>query len=607
MEEFKGKSPHKPFSSDTDIRVMTLLPNREFDAPIECQLEHVTLQPGVNYEAISYAWGDPKITEPIQLDGQSYPVTVNIFTAFKYLRLEESPRKLWVDSICINQKDNDERSHQIPKMRDIYKLASQVLVWIGDYQPYTQRHIRGLFNFMIKMVNSRKYRKEAETIADMGFDEMWRSQEEIHEFLTSRHWFQRMWIIQEVSVRKRLCIENLHETPILICGHLQLPLFYLTMSQNLWSRPRLGSQLGLPRFCPTLRDLSLIWDNYQEDIEYSPSRLADRQLAAILSLAAELFHTTDKRDFIYSVLGLLVTEEIPSPLRPNYDKSPGQVLIESATYLIQSGNIDVIQFNSMKSNDLPSWTPDWRHKAPIPINARFPFTYDAHAKILDKLVLEVDILTFTSIEAIGPRLDIPSGTMDSTHIWTEFFLDAEDSLKCQTRQVHTHRSFGLELSQLLLFFDMRARLVEDGGWHMCALHNEPLFFSAARGPGHGGFKPSNALDRVFESEMWKSVGETIRDKYLFRCKDSSIGIIGQPHIVPHKGDLICTIKGACGEFVLRPWRDGYKLIGICQRTVKCFQTKFGNIDPERWAGSLHILDDLVPLWKSSDIRRSRIY
>ncbi|KAI1494094.1 heterokaryon incompatibility protein-domain-containing protein [Biscogniauxia mediterranea] len=607
MEEFKGKSPHRPLLNETDIRIITLLPNTKFNATIECELEHITLEAGAGYEAISYNWGDPNITEPILLDGQSYPVTVNIFTALKYLRLEGSPRRLWVDSLCINQKDTKERSHEIQKMRDIYKLASQVLVWIGDYEPFTRNHVKRLFDFMIRMVSSIKLDTEAETISNIGFDEMWRLQEEIHEFLAPRHWFERMWIIQEVSVRKRLCRSNLDQTPILICGHLQLPLFYLDMTQALWSRPRYKSQLGLPQICPTLNLLSCIWNNYQEMIEYAPMCTTDRQLAWVLSLASEFFHATDAKDFIYSVLGLLVTDEIPLQLRPDYDKSRHQVLIDSAAYIIESGTIDIIQFNSMKNKDLPTWVPDWRYKAPLLINEGFPFDYELNIKISSKLAIEVDILSFTEIFLTAPGFEIKSQSDDMTYVWSEFFLDLVDSLHGMIEEVKGYDSFRQAVSQLLLVFDMNARRLYYGGWHAGALNDAPAMFSVTGQSMRNKLKVSNSLDRLFEIEMWKSVAESIAGRSLFRCRDGSIGIMGQCHVQPQEGDKICSIKGACGEFVLRPFKDGYQLIGICQRTTKCFDTKLADVGLECWLRSMHILEILEPLWETMELQRILIY
>jgi hypothetical protein len=36
-----------------------------------------------------------------------------------------------VDAICINQSDVEEKSSQIPLMKYIYELATQVVIWLG--------------------------------------------------------------------------------------------------------------------------------------------------------------------------------------------------------------------------------------------------------------------------------------------------------------------------------------------------------------------------------------------------------------------------------------------------------------------------------------------
>jgi hypothetical protein len=39
---------------------------------------------------------------------------------------------LWVDAICINQHNNQEKSHQVSMMGEIYKRDTQVLAWLGE-------------------------------------------------------------------------------------------------------------------------------------------------------------------------------------------------------------------------------------------------------------------------------------------------------------------------------------------------------------------------------------------------------------------------------------------------------------------------------------------
>lgn len=49
---------------------------------------------------------------------------------------------LWIDAICINQDDLDERSQQVRLMKNIYSTAGRVLVWLGEQQPLTREALQ---------------------------------------------------------------------------------------------------------------------------------------------------------------------------------------------------------------------------------------------------------------------------------------------------------------------------------------------------------------------------------------------------------------------------------------------------------------------------------
>jgi len=38
---------------------------------------------------------------------------------------------LWIDAICINQEDVDEKSHQVAMMGDLYSRCLTVYIWLG--------------------------------------------------------------------------------------------------------------------------------------------------------------------------------------------------------------------------------------------------------------------------------------------------------------------------------------------------------------------------------------------------------------------------------------------------------------------------------------------
>lgn len=84
------------------------------------------------YEALSYVWGDPTLTEIITLDDDYVlHLTPSIADALRRVRLPDTTRTVWADQICVNQKDQSERTQQVKLMGSLYRLAKRVLVWLG--------------------------------------------------------------------------------------------------------------------------------------------------------------------------------------------------------------------------------------------------------------------------------------------------------------------------------------------------------------------------------------------------------------------------------------------------------------------------------------------
>ena len=117
--------------AERQIRFLTLQPGRLYDE-IVCNRYIVSLDQNPTYEALSYVWGDPSITQSIQVDGKPFDITLNLVAALRRLRYPNNNRRLWVDAICINQGDLDERSSQVAIMRRIYEQAERAILWVGD-------------------------------------------------------------------------------------------------------------------------------------------------------------------------------------------------------------------------------------------------------------------------------------------------------------------------------------------------------------------------------------------------------------------------------------------------------------------------------------------
>ncbi|PVH82258.1 HET-domain-containing protein, partial [Cadophora sp. DSE1049] len=93
----------------------------------------------ISFEAVSYTWGTEKPDRSITLDDGTLAVTPALEAALREFR---NPRQWashiyswnaisWIDAICINQNDVDEKNHQIRLMGEIYSLAKKLLIWLG--------------------------------------------------------------------------------------------------------------------------------------------------------------------------------------------------------------------------------------------------------------------------------------------------------------------------------------------------------------------------------------------------------------------------------------------------------------------------------------------
>jgi Heterokaryon incompatibility protein (HET) len=93
--------PLKPYqykNLPTPFRVMELLPGQEGD-PVSCLLHIVDLCNPPEYEAVSYAWGDPSDKAEVTCDEKSLLVTKNLQKGLAHLRLQDRSRFLWADAI----------------------------------------------------------------------------------------------------------------------------------------------------------------------------------------------------------------------------------------------------------------------------------------------------------------------------------------------------------------------------------------------------------------------------------------------------------------------------------------------------------------------------
>ncbi|KAI4596187.1 hypothetical protein KJ359_005694 [Pestalotiopsis sp. 9143b] len=120
---------------EVEIRLVSLEGINEITGELICRLDTVRLSDALEYRALSYCWGDASKQSTIICNGHRLPATPNLVAALRCLLSKGKANNLsltfWVDSICINQRNNEEKRVQVVLMGDIYRQALQVLVWLG--------------------------------------------------------------------------------------------------------------------------------------------------------------------------------------------------------------------------------------------------------------------------------------------------------------------------------------------------------------------------------------------------------------------------------------------------------------------------------------------
>jgi hypothetical protein len=145
------EEPQRP--SKREIRILNLSPGVRQDIVI-CDLRIVDLDEKPEYEALSYVWGETKDGKNIVVSGHPVVVTSNLYDALVRLRLPTKKRTLWVDQLCINQWDINEKATQVALMRDIYRSCTHCILWLGEI-PYgsqnsgfRENHTEAVFDFI---------------------------------------------------------------------------------------------------------------------------------------------------------------------------------------------------------------------------------------------------------------------------------------------------------------------------------------------------------------------------------------------------------------------------------------------------------------------------
>ena len=551
IHSLPSRAPYQYTPLNDDLKEIRLLTLHEgsFKADIRISIHTAPLTPDniPTYEALSYVWGSLENQISIQVGVHTLAVTQNLAEALPYLRYRDKPRVLWIDAICVDQQDLKERSRQVRRMADIYRLADRVIVWLGPCNKDSSYGVRLLEELSSKMTVNWVH----QTMEPMsnGTDRYWADRDEGLPYgdgelralysLMSYPWFERLWVWQEIWLAK--------SNAMMVCGSDTIP----------WESFRTAL------FCLYwkayhIKQTSVISEQFRvRVIETYP--LANNEMN--LPFLDILHYTryckyTDPKDRVYAILSLQESPGEAIDIEPDYEKSTSQVYQDVTLCCIdRHKSLEILKFSGM--TDRPSEMPTWALnpttvETPLPLLSGLAsgcsesevqsggagiLSVTGNVSATVQHVDRIECRDYGSLIAEIRRL-APRDVLQGSYIGSGSLLTAYCNTLCVKRFDHVYLPHREVLPHFQQSLDFLSAILQPG------IKQVPDY-------SHG------------------TQAEKFLDYTWSYCKERSFvktpeGYIGLAPLNAQPGDQVCILLGSKFPMLLRPTsKSQYQVIGSC--------------------------------------------
>jgi hypothetical protein len=548
-----------------EIRLLILEPGSG-DSILCCTLKHAFLDSSTppRYETISYVCGDQTIKAPINLHSSEVEVPATSEAALRRMRRRDRPRTLWIDAICINEADIDERGHQVGIMFDIYSKTSHNCIYLGPEDSETPKVIesmeailreisvetRGYVDFGMLLSGPSGNLKLSRTPVSPSIDQYC-----LIDFYQNR-WFSRLWIVREASLsRVSTCYSGRFH--VFLTDVLRIARWIRYKSAHVpWLS---GAQ------AEGLRNAGTIFD--AADRTYGRFYRHQTDFWNFLKGFRDLL-TLDRRDKVYALIPLwqmhTQTLALHPTLKPDYTLSVSEIFTNVSKFAVQEMDDlsllrDVYTSPFGKQNaPWPSWVPvlDIKrrpHRWDLPRLLSSLFTADnrSPARIFYPTPSTLDVAGMF-IDEVTDATSAPTKALAGARDYIGFVASAERicspsiGIKDSGGDLETRISLALQAGVAL--GDKRAtdqEALQDYRNFKTFLHDDesPLF------PGHLTVTSAASDEFKAADTYFTAVQDNVPHRAVFYTKNGQLGL-GPGCTQP--GDIVAVLYGCQWPVVMRP-------------------------------------------------------
>ncbi|KAI9925744.1 hypothetical protein MW887_005550 [Aspergillus wentii] len=519
---------YRPLDGES-IRLFSLLPGQEGD-DIWGFVSHTTLESAGPYRALSYAWGDHGTPYAIRTEKGLLPITVSLDAALRRLRDKRHSVLLWVDAICINQADEEEKANQVRLMPSIYRSACSVVAYLGEGDEQSD---------LVLQAKSGDPAHSAGAAMDGFF---------------AREWFQRAWVVQEIVAARTLWM---------VCGKQIIG--WTDLMQAIKATDSPISNWGHIATLAAHRD----WEAHSHRWP----------LIHLLGSLSGHVQSTLTRDRLFSMLGFSL-DGGDVAFEPDYAAPLEDVVIAYAHKFVDQGRVLKLLSHAglgTQPTRFPSWVPDWTIPQRPSLSessglgilcaaSRVSSPMADIGRTRDELLIRgvvVDTITCVgkypnTLDSMACYLDEVDQIVDSvcgdsdtaSHLkWKVPIAGADFPEEIASSPFNLHPSYQT----------LRHLLADNCADEITQTRNTPIHHIQCPSTNAADNQKQNAL---LECQDYINALQVLHGWNFLVTENRYLGIGSTPHI----GDRVVVFHGAKVPFLLRPSEErpgAYRAVGEC--------------------------------------------
>jgi hypothetical protein len=322
----------------------------------------------LKFETLSYVWGSQDESFPIVCNEKLFWVHHNLYTALSYLARRanvDEALPMWIDAICTNQTDDEEKIVQIRSMNQIYRRASRMWIWLGiaEYQDYIPEALSTLLWLHDPNKDSRNLAQmRGASTETFCFDP---SVRKAMMHLIVNPWCRRLWVTQELALSR---------CAVALCGEHGMTLNTLEDAQRCFLLTDCDLGLSIDEVCDVLKSNRIFSAvSYGRGLLKATSTEEIATLLIQVAILSSYQQCLQPRDRVLGLLGLLDTRNIEIPIGDFYScASIPELYTEFGAFLLTNALYDHDTRDEIwvwldkasvpgKDGRFPSWVPDLHH------------------------------------------------------------------------------------------------------------------------------------------------------------------------------------------------------------------------------------------------------